>query len=74
MYKKYYSHLLKKNSDVQHYASHSHHYWPDVTREAMLEYWDDSAALVDDKWGYIFENKVPTKLKIIFPVIPDSDS
>ncbi|MGZ3690543.1 MAG: aminotransferase class V-fold PLP-dependent enzyme [Pseudobdellovibrio sp.] len=50
---------------MQHYAAHSHHYWPDVTREAMAQYWDDSARLVDDKWNYFFSNKVPqTQMRI----------
>lgn len=33
-----------------HFAAHSHHWWPDVTRTAMLECWDDAARLWDDKW------------------------
>lgn len=60
MYKKYYSYFLNQNKNIQHYASHSHHYWPDVTREAMIEYWEDSARFVDDKWGYFFEKKIPS--------------
>lgn len=33
-----------------HFAAHSHHFWPDVTREAQLRCWDDAACLVDGKW------------------------
>jgi len=33
-----------------HFAAHSHHFWPDVTREAQLRCWDDAARLVDGKW------------------------
>jgi hypothetical protein len=33
-----------------HFAAHSHHFWPDVSREAQLEYWDDCAKLSDEKW------------------------
>jgi kynureninase len=33
-----------------HFAAHSHHLWPDVTRDAQLAAWDDAARLVDDKW------------------------
>lgn len=65
MFKKYYSLFLKANEGIQHYASHSHHYWPDVTRAAMLEYWDDSAKYVDDKWNHIFEHKMPETQKLI---------
>lgn len=69
MYKKYYSHFLTANPHIQHYASHSHHYWPDVTRAATLEYWDDSAKFVDDKWGHIFSNKIPSVQKLIAEVL-----
>lgn len=69
MYKKYYKLFLEANAGIQHYASHSHHYWPDITREAMLEYWDDSARFVDDKWNYIFEEKVPGTQKLISEVL-----
>ncbi len=40
-------------------ACHSHHFWPDVTREAQLAYWDDSARLADEKWAFFFAEKVP---------------
>lgn len=69
MYKKYYRRFLEQNAGVQHYASHSHHYWPDVTREATLEYWDDSAKYVDDKWNHIFGLKVPETQKLIADVL-----
>ncbi|GGK52077.1 aminotransferase class V-fold PLP-dependent enzyme [Salinarimonas ramus] len=36
-----------------HLAAHSHHYWPDVTREAQLVAWDDAARLADRKWGHV---------------------
>lgn len=69
MYKKFYQHFLNANPGVQHYASHSHHYWPDVTREAMLEYWNDSAKFVDDKWNHIFSNKIPSAQKLIANIL-----
>ena len=69
MYKKYYSHFLTANPHIQHYASHSHHYWPDVTREATLQYWDDSAKFVDDKWDHIFGVKIPNVQKLIAEVL-----
>jgi len=58
-FKAFYQRFLHANQGVQHFACHSHHYWPDVTREAVLAYWDDSARMVDDKWGYVFGEKVP---------------
>lgn len=33
-----------------HFAAHSHHFWPDATREAHSRAWDDAARLVDGKW------------------------
>lgn len=58
-YKPFYQRFLQANPSVQHFACHSHHYWPDVTRDAALAYWDDSARLVDDKWDLVFGEKVP---------------
>ena len=59
MYQQFYQHFLKANPGKQHFACHSHHYWPDVTRDATLAYWDDTACLVDDKWDLVFGVKVP---------------
>lgn len=36
-----------------HLAAHSHHLWPDVTREAQLAAWDDAARLADGKWEHV---------------------
>ena len=33
-----------------HFAAHSHHFWPDVARDAHIKAWDDAARLADDKW------------------------
>lgn len=59
MYKKHYSRFLAARPNLLHCAPHSHYYWPDVTREAQLRYWDDSAMYADEKWGYMFSEKVP---------------
>lgn len=65
MYKKYYSRFLAAQSQVIHFACHSHHYWPDVTRDAHLSYWDDSARYVDEKWNYFFSNVIPKAQSLI---------
>lgn len=65
MYKHLYKRFLEANPNHLHFASHSHHYWPDVTRDAQLQYWDDSAVHVDDKWGYLFSTKVTVAQKLI---------
>ncbi len=64
-FKQFYRGFLAANPNVQHYACHSHHYWPDVTRDAALRYWDDSARLVDDKWEHIFGVEVPAVQQLI---------
>jgi selenocysteine lyase/cysteine desulfurase len=65
MFKQHYKLFLEANLGVQHYAAHSHHYWPDVTKQAMIDYWNDSAKLIDDKWSYFFSEKVPHVQKLI---------
>jgi kynureninase len=42
-----------------HLAAHSHHYWPDVTREAQALAWDDACLHADEKWGLIFTDVIP---------------
>lgn len=39
-------------------TGHSHQAWPDVAREAMTRYFDDSAEHVDDKWS-----------RAVFPIV-----
>lgn len=65
MYKHLYSRFLEAHPEELHFACHSHHFWPDVTREAHLQYWDDSCKYVDDKWEYLFSQKVPLAQKLI---------
>lgn len=49
----HFSRFLSADPDRLHFAAHSHHPWPDVTRDAQLEAWDGAARLVDDKWEHI---------------------
>ncbi|HEY5046948.1 MAG TPA: aminotransferase class V-fold PLP-dependent enzyme [Rhizomicrobium sp.] len=42
-----------------HAAAHSHHPWPDVTREAQELAWRDAARLLDRKWDHIFAAVIP---------------
>ena len=58
-YKQHYSRYFKEHPQSLHFAPHSHHYWPDVTRDAQLAYWDDSARGVDHKWDIVFGERVP---------------
>jgi selenocysteine lyase/cysteine desulfurase len=52
--KGHYSRFLGASPGRLHFAAHSHHPWPDVTREAQVEAWDDAARLADLKWDRIF--------------------
>ena len=52
--KSHYSRFLAAAPGRLHFAAHSHHPWPDVTRDAQLEAWDDAARLADLKWERVF--------------------
>ena len=52
--KSLYSRFLSASPGRLHFAAHSHHPWPDVTRDAQLEAWDDAARLADLKWDRVF--------------------
>ncbi len=52
--KGHYSRFLAAAPGRLHFAAHSHHPWPDVTREAQIEAWDDAARLADQKWDRVF--------------------
>jgi kynureninase len=46
----HFSRFLNAEPDRLHFAAHSHHPWPDVTRQAQLAAWDTAARLQDGKW------------------------
>jgi selenocysteine lyase/cysteine desulfurase len=48
-----FSHFLGAEPGRLHFAAHSHHPWPDVTRAAQLEAWDTAARLQDGKWDLV---------------------
>jgi selenocysteine lyase/cysteine desulfurase len=49
----HFSRFLSADPGRLHFAAHSHHPWPDVTREAQLRAWDGAARLQDDKWDMV---------------------
>jgi selenocysteine lyase/cysteine desulfurase len=57
--KAHFGRFLDAKEDRLHFAAHSHHCWPDVTRAAMLEAWDDAARFGDGKWDRVFGEVVP---------------
>lgn len=67
--KKFYTRFLKGHEGKLHFAAHSHHFWPDITREAQLQYWDDCAELSDEKWNKIFSEVIPKAQKHIAGIL-----
>jgi selenocysteine lyase/cysteine desulfurase len=57
--KSFYSHFLNSQSGKLHFAAHSHHFWPDVSRAGHLEAWEDAALMNDAKWEKIFTSIIP---------------
>ena len=57
--KRFYSRFLKGHAGRLHFRAHSHHFWPDVSREAQSAYWDDCAMFGDEKWDRIFSETIP---------------
>lgn len=68
-HKRYYSRFLNGHEGKLHFAAHSHHFWPDVTREAQLRYWDDTALASDEKWNKIFGEVIPKTQKHIAQIL-----
>jgi selenocysteine lyase/cysteine desulfurase len=48
-----FSRFLRSDPRRLHFAAHSHHPWPDLTRDAQVQAWDDAARWIDDKWDMI---------------------
>lgn len=64
-----YQRFLKGHEGWIHLSAHSHHFWPDVSREAHLQYWDDCAFLSDRKWEKIFGEVIPESQEIISGIL-----
>lgn len=68
--------FLGADPERLHFAAHSHHPWPDVTFDAHQRAWLDANAMLDDKWGHLFNEVVPRVKKSIASVLglagPDS--
>jgi selenocysteine lyase/cysteine desulfurase len=57
---KHYRTFFASIGDALHVTAHSHHPWPDATRTAHLQYWEDSARLTNRKWQEkVFGEAVP---------------
>jgi selenocysteine lyase/cysteine desulfurase len=58
-FKSLFSQALAAAPDRLHLAAHSHHLWPDATRLAQIEAWDDAARLADLKWDKVMGQVLP---------------
>ena len=72
-HKPHYGRFLTWLGDRLHFAAHSHHPWPDCTRDAQLAAWDDAAALRDDKWKVVFAKVIPEAQRWIADALKLSD-
>lgn len=74
--KEHFSRFFAEDPDRLHFASHSHHPWPDVAFDAHLRYWEDSARLADDKWDHVFGSVEPRAREAVAAVLglPNSAS
>lgn len=57
--KQQFSRFLGSDPDRLHFAAHSHACWPDVSREAQLQAWDDAARFIDGKWEHVLGHMYP---------------
>ena len=49
-FKRLFARSLQAAPDRLHFAAHSHHLWPDASRDGQMACWDDAARLADAKW------------------------
>lgn len=57
--KRQFSHFLGSDPQRLHFAAHSHSCWPDASRAAQLQAWDDAARLIDGKWEHVLGSVYP---------------
>ena len=58
-FKALFSRSLAANPERLHFASHSHHLWPDASFDGQVEAWNDAARLADDKWDKVMDEVWP---------------
>ena len=58
-FKGLFSRSLEANPGRLHFASHSHHLWPDASFDGQTEAWNDAARLADDKWDKVMDDVWP---------------
>jgi selenocysteine lyase/cysteine desulfurase len=73
-FKSHYSRFLGGLGDRLHFCAHSHHPWPDCTREAQIRAWDDAAERADEKWGIVLGEQIPHAQSAIAAALHLTDS
>jgi selenocysteine lyase/cysteine desulfurase len=58
-FKQLFSRSLGADPARLHFASHSHHLWPDASFEGQVEAWNDAARLADRKWDKVMDEIWP---------------
>ena len=58
-FKRLFSRSLAANPERLHFASHSHHLWPDASFEGQVDAWNDAASLADSKWDKVLDEVWP---------------
>jgi len=68
-FRPFFSEFINGHQGLTHFAAHSHHFWPDVTKDAQLQYWRDAAHLSDSKWEKIFGEIIPETQKYLANIL-----
>lgn len=58
-FKHLFSRALESAPGRLHFASHSHHLWPDASWLGQAQAWNDAARLADRKWDKVFGEVIP---------------
>lgn len=58
-FKDLFSRCLSANPERLHFASHSHHLWPDASFAGQIQAWTHAASLADEKWGTVMDEVWP---------------
>ena len=58
-FKALFSRSLSADPTRLHFASHSHHLWPDASFDGQAEAWNDATRLADRKWDKVMDEVWP---------------
>ena len=58
-FKALFSRSLGADPTRLHFASHSHHLWPDASFDGQVQAWNDAARLADRKWDKVMDELWP---------------